>query len=94
MNITLAARPIAVARNADGTWRHPDMPTFFPNDNNGFEAWAHRLGYQTHTAKERLVGESFTDWEPEPPEGEGWFTLVVEMKNSTASWTWARRATP
>lgn len=94
MNITIIANPADIKRNADGTWRHPDIPTFFPNNENGFEAWAKRQHFTIHTVQERLRGEAFTDWTPDAPEGDEWFTLEVKMVGRTAFWTWARRNAP
>lgn len=93
MNITLAAHPAAIQRKADGSWRHPDMPEFFPGDDDRFDAWVRRQGFQLHVAKERITEEDFAEWEPEPPEGDSWLTLEVKMTGAMASWIWARKVT-
>lgn len=94
MNITATAHPIIVKRDDTGFWRHPDMPEFFPGDPHGFDAWSQRQGFEIHTINERLLGDEFLDWNPDRPDGEGWFDLEVAKKGSMASWTWARRTAP
>jgi len=94
MNITLAAQPMQVKRDADGTWHHPDVPQVFSGFESVFDSWAREQNLSVYSVRERLTGEDFTEWAPEQPEGEGWFTLRVTMGRGIANWTWARKVMP
>lgn len=94
MNIFPIAKPVAVKRDDAGNWRHPEMPIFIQGDAQGFDSWARLQGFEVHTANERLLGDDFLEWTPEPPEGDGWFDLAIEKRGNIASWTWARRVAP
>lgn len=82
-------QPATVTRDADGYWNHPHLPAFDPDDGttemrdwlqeqrlqtayDTFEGWApdDHPYYQTGN-------ESISDWQPEPPPGEGWFLLSI-----------------
>lgn len=95
-----------VVRDGDGWFWHPDMPEFEEGQEDELRAWLATQGLElTYSA---LDGEDDThpvyiayfeqgqvdisDWNPEPPAGEGWFTLAIQDSDSGPHWSWARRA--
>lgn len=90
----IAAQAAAFKRNAEGFYRHPDMPAYLPDIQSQSEGWILGQGCQLHTVKERITADEFVEWAPEPPDGDGWFTLQVTKNGSVASWAWARKVTP
>lgn len=98
--MTITARP--VERDEDGSYCHPD---FFEGEflNHEFNAWLLGNGLECSlewmecddnaTALFELYLEKdagFAHWEPERPEGEGWFTGAIYDTESGPLCIWLR----
>lgn len=83
-------QPAVVVRDQDGFWSHPCMPDFDEGTNiNIYRKWFSDRGLELHW---RLLGEdseeleeryfdgdtsAVSEWQPEPPEGAGWFLWAI-----------------
>lgn len=96
-----------VERDEYGNWYHPDMPGFDEGDGDKYRAWLAEQGLETyqmqlededetHPAYIKYYEQGDPDcreWNPEPPSGEGWFTLAVGDTEDGPCWCWVRRNT-
>lgn len=98
-------QPIEVDRDADGYWWHPGVPDFDEGQDAEWKAWLTAQGLEL--TQDYLEWESddhpayvayFENevcgcplWTPEPPKGEGWFTLAITDTDDGPAWVWARR---
>lgn len=94
-----------VERATDGSWFHPGMPLFDEGQNDEWCAWIAEQGltvwrrllededldHPAHVAYFDEGGGSYSAWEAAPPDGEGWFTLVIADTEDGPVWAWARR---
>lgn len=78
--------PLVVERDVNGCWTHPEYDKFcdgrdyIPNSEfsdwikaNGLE-WAFELRDESlDFLDDESYDPDFTEWQPEPPDGEGWF---------------------
>ena len=94
-----------VVRDAEGWYLHPDMPEFNEDQEAEYRAWLAAQGLETAYAT--LCGEDdkhpayivyfdqagtdVSDWHPEEPAGDGWFTLSIHDSEDGPYWVWARR---
>lgn len=82
---------VTVERDASGYWSHPAFEALFGGreyvSDSEFRGWLHGLGMEHTTvvlddedsAAYQAWAESgsLAGWEPERPEGEGWFTAAI-----------------
>lgn len=94
-----------VVRDAEGWYRHPDMPEFDEDQEEEYRAWLAAQGLDTtyasleseddthpaHISYFDQAGTDVSDWNPAPPAGEGWFTLSIHDSEDGPYWVWARR---
>lgn len=104
MNNTLI-QSMPVQRDKDGHWYHPDMPDFDEGQEAEWKAWLAAQGLEVtqtylewedidHPAYIAYFDEESCDWSmwnPTPPSGEGWFTLIVQDTEDGPCWVWARQ---
>ena len=97
---------VPVVRDEDGHWWHPGMPDFDEGQDAEWKAWLKEQSLElsqdylewediTHPAYVAYFIEescSCALWTPEPPSGEGWFTLLITDTEDGPCWVWARRA--
>lgn len=92
---------VAVERDADGWWDHPDLPEF-DEDHAAFSAWLVQQGLelkQWHMEADIIDHHPYDDgdchclgWEPECP-GPEWFLLGIFDTEDGPCVSWARRKT-
>lgn len=94
-----------VVRDAEGWYRHPDMPDFDEDHEAEYLAWLTAQGLDTayatledendthpaHIVYFDQAGTDVSDWNPEEPVGDGWFTLSIHDSEHGPYWVWARR---
>jgi hypothetical protein len=94
-----------VVRDAEGWYRHPDMPEFDEDHEAEYLAWLTAQGLDTayatleaehdthpaHIVYFDQAGTDVSDWHPEEPAGDGWFTLSIHDSEDGPYWVWARR---
>ncbi|WP_425520691.1 hypothetical protein [Pseudomonas serbica] len=98
-------QPAPIVRDEEGMFQHPDMPDFDEGDEEKkFKVWVADQGLQVkmveleyhsdQTVSDRYfeAGDSdYSYWEPDRPDGEGWFCLAIhDTDNGPVCW-WARR---
>jgi hypothetical protein len=96
--------PMPVERDENGWWLHPGIPNF-DEDHKSFSAWVKAVGlevkykclesYPEHPLYDAWFERGECDassWEPEAPNGEGWFTFSIHDSEDGPVWVWARRA--
>lgn len=97
-------QPMEVARDADGYWTHPGIPDF-EEDHAAWKAWREDQGLEaqyaslesepdTHPAYISYYensGIDISEWNPEPPAGDGWFTASIHDTDDGPVWFWVRR---
>lgn len=97
-------QPLPVERDAEGYWVHPGIPDF-DEDWSAYKAWLDSQGLDikiydleneddTHPAYIKYFDEgdpNVSDWNVEPPEGEGWFIFSIHMTEDSCVWIYARR---
>lgn len=100
----IQAVPI-IERDPTGEWAHPDLPDFDEGDGDKYRAWLAAQGLTVHSSYLESEGpdhpayvnyferddNSFREWLPARPEGEGWFTLAITDTEDGPAWMWARR---
>lgn len=103
----LDIQPAAVLRAPDGYWDHPHLPAFDPDDASGeMLSWLQEQRLQTaydifedwapddHPYIQTGTG-SISDWQPQPPAGEGWFLLsIYETEDNGPVAMYGRREVP
>lgn len=93
-----------VRRDENGFFQHPDLPDFDEGDGERCKAWIAEQGLQVKMiALEYHSDESISEryfeagdpdcsyWEPDRPEGEGWFCLAIHDTDDGPVCWWARR---
>lgn len=99
-------QPLPVERDADGLWYHPGIPKLDEGQDAEWKAWLEVQGLEVtqdylewedmdHPAYIAYFDEESAScalWNPTPPAGEGWFTLMVTDTEDGPCWVWTRRA--
>ena len=92
-----------VKRDENGMFQHPDMPDFEEGDGDKCKAWIAEQGLSVamvslEYADEAIANRYFESndpncsyWEPERPDGEGWFCLAIHDTDDGPVCWWARR---
>jgi hypothetical protein len=91
-----------VKRDEAGFWYHPDIPEFEEGQEREYRAWLAEQLLETrfmfleyeHPAYVRYFEEGdpdCSDWNPQPPDGEGWWLLAIGDTEDGPVATWARR---
>lgn len=99
-------QPLPVARDSDGKWTHPGLPSgmlyswSFENTQAWFEAqqlercWTAQADEVSAEQRDKWVKKgdfNAASWEPTKPFGNGWFMLSLHnSENGPVCW-WARR---
>jgi hypothetical protein len=97
-------QPMPVERCKDGFWSHPGFPDFDENYSASRE-WMDAQGLthsqtflesedESHPAYHAYYEEEcagVVSWNPEPPAGDGWFTLSIHDTEDGPVWVWVRR---
>jgi hypothetical protein len=102
--------PAPLVRGPKGDWQHPALPTFDEGDNWQLSDWAAKQGLEIRTCLLKDEPErspayqayfrhadphpGYSAWQPSPPEGSGWFALVVNDTDTGPRWCWARQSVP
>ncbi|CAI8898669.1 Prophage protein [Pseudomonas sp. IT-232MI5] len=96
-------QPATVVRDEMGSFQHPDLPYFDEGDGEKCKAWVaeqgltvkqDRLEYADEAVADRYFESDdpdFSYWEPEKPDGEGWFCLAMHDTDDGPLCWWARR---
>lgn len=93
---------VPVVRDAEGHWSHPHFPFGAAQDEMPLIPVARGLGLEmdgilmddTNTrdeVMERCRDGNCSEWEPEPPEGEGWFLVAIHETEDGPAAMWARQ---
>ena len=93
-----------VVRDEYGMFSHPDMPDFDEGDGDKCKAWVatqhlqvkmvHLEYHSDEAVSERYFEAGDPDcsyWEPDRPDGEGWFCLAIHDTDDGPVCWWARR---
>lgn len=93
-----------VRRDENGMFQHPDLPDFDEGDGEKCKAWIAEQGLQVlmieleTDAPEEIADRYFESgdpdcsyWEPNRPDGEGWFCLAIHDSDDGPVCWWARR---
>ena len=90
-------------RDENGMFQHPDMPDFDEGDEEKCKAWVVEQGLAVAMVSLEYADEEIADryfeagdpdcsyWEPERPDGEGWFCLAIHDTDDGPVCWWARR---
>lgn len=97
-------QPAPVVRDEYGMFAHPDIPGFDEGDADKCKAWVAaqhlqvkmvQLEYHSdESVSERYFEAGYPDcsyWEPDRPDGEGWFCLAIHDTDDGPVCWWARR---
>lgn len=98
--------PMPVERDECGWWSHPGLPDLDEGQVAEYKAWLAAQGLVTtykdlesedldHPAYVSYYDQdsaSVAGWNPQPPEGDGWFTISIHDTEEGPYWVWARRA--
>lgn len=97
-------QPAPVVRDEYGMFAHPDMPNFDEGDGDKCKAWIATQGLQVKMVSleyhsDEAVSERYFEagdpdcsyWEPDRPDGEGWFCLAIHDTDDGPVCWWARR---
>lgn len=101
---SMTIQAVPVHRDETGCWFHPALPEFEEGQEAEYRAWLAENGLEIAYAKlesdpdHPLYDAWFEDgvndmssWTPEPPAGDGWFTLSIHDTEDGPTWFWARR---
>ncbi|WP_296257697.1 MULTISPECIES: hypothetical protein [unclassified Pseudomonas] len=93
-----------VRRDENGFSQHPDLPDFDEGDGDKCKAWIAEQGLEVVKAEleyhsDEAVSERYFEaddpdcsyWEPDRPDGEGWFCLAIHDTDDGPVCWWARR---
>ena len=92
-----------VRRDENGMFQHPDMPDFEEGDGDKCKAWIAEQGLKVQMVSLEYADEAIANryfeshdsdcsyWEPERPDGEGWFCLAIHDTDDGPVCWWARR---
>lgn len=96
--------PVAVERDTDGFWSHPEIPDFDEDavamkawcDAQGLEFWHAELeneddDHPAYVSYFDNESASVAEWNPEGPMGADWFTFSIHDTEDGPMWYWARR---
>lgn len=95
--------PAKVIRDENGMFQHPNMPDFDEGDGEKCKQWIAEQGmavamvsieYADEAVSERYFAAGDPDcsyWEPDRPDGEGWFCLAIHDTDDGPVCWWARR---
>lgn len=100
----LIAIDIPVKRDEFGYWTNPEIPDF-DEDHKAYAEWLKSEGLElahrrldeedeTHPSYIKVFEEENPDvseWNPKPPQGEGWCTFSIHETEDGSVWVWARR---
>ena len=104
-NIMELIQPMEVTRDVMGFWSHPGIPDF-DEDHLAYKEWQHAQGLEIchqnleseddeHPAYKSYYegdgGGSIAEWNPDMPEGDGWFVLSIHDTEDGPYYVWARR---
>ena len=94
-----------VIRDENGMFQHPEMPDFDEGDEETCKAWIAEQGLQVkmvsleYHSDEAISARYFeagdpdcSYWEPDVPDGKGWFCLAIHDTDDGPVCWWARRA--
>lgn len=97
-------QPARVVRDEYGMFAHPDMPDFDEGDGDKCKAWIAAQGLQVKMVSleyhsDEAVSQRYFEagdpdcsyWEPDRPDGEGWFCLAIHDTDDGPVCWWARR---
>ncbi|RMM37233.1 hypothetical protein ALQ80_00655 [Pseudomonas coronafaciens pv. oryzae] len=93
-----------VKRDENGFFQHPDLPDFDEGDGDKCKAWIAEQGLEVvkdelEYASDKAVADRYFEagdpdcsyWEPDRPDGEGWFCLAIHDTDDGPVCWWARR---
>ncbi len=93
-----------VKRDENGMFQHPDLPDFDEGDEEKCKAWIAEQGLQVKMVEleyhsDQTVSERYFDagdsdcsyWDPDKPDGDGWFCLAIHDTDDGPVCWWARR---
>lgn len=97
-------QPAPVDRGENGLWVHPGIPEF-DEDPATWARWMESQGLKTtqvclededldHPVYISYYEQGDPDvsaWNPTPPVGDGWFTLLIDETEGGPVWIWAGR---
>ena len=96
-------QPAPVVRDEYGMFAHPDMPDFDDGDGDKVKAWVAEQALEVAMVSIEYADQAVADryfeagdpdcsyWEPDQPEGEGWFCLAIHDTDDGPVCWWARR---
>lgn len=96
-------QPAPVVRDENGMFWHPDLPELDEGDSDKYKQWIADQGLSVkmvsiESADDEISERYFnsdepdcTYWEPDRPEGEGWFCLSISDTDDGPVCWWARR---
>lgn len=94
-----------IVRTEDGYYLHPEYFDFGDNDyisQEEFDAWVEKENIEVFTvaleSEDSRINERYfeegdpclAEWEPTPPEGEGWFVASIWENEDGAFYQWFR----
>ncbi|WP_347900768.1 hypothetical protein [Pseudomonas purpurea] len=100
---TVLIQSAAVVRDENGMFWHPDLPDFEEGDEGKSKQWIAEQGLIVGMVSLEFADADVSDryfesgdpdcsyWEPERPEGEGWFCLSIHDTDDGPVCWWARR---
>lgn len=103
METIILIQSVPVVRDENGMFLHPGLPLFEEGDGEAFKQWLADQGLIVKTASLEYADEAIADryfeshdpncshWEPDQPEGEGWFCLSINDTDDGPVCWWARR---
>jgi hypothetical protein len=93
-----------VRRDENGMFQHPEMPDFAEGDGDKCKAWIAQQGLEVAMVEleyhsDEAISERYFEagdpdcsyWEPDRPDGEGWFCLAIHDSGDGPVCWWARR---
>lgn len=95
-------QPLPVERDENGFWCHPCINQI-PEETNiipWLQLWG--LEYKLHDLESEPIDHpvyvsyfeeenpDINGWKPQPPKGEGWFTLAIYDTEDGPQWLWVR----
>ncbi len=95
--------PAPVTRDDQGFWFHPDLPLYEEGEqpDETWTAFCARTGIESRIrlaeddldddVLERICSEGdCSEWEPTPPEGDGWYLIAINDTDDGPIAGWAR----
>ncbi|MCO8166894.1 hypothetical protein NJC40_03755 [Pseudomonas sp. 21LCFQ02] len=97
-------QPAPVVRDENGMFQHPDLPDFDEGDGERCKAWIAEQGLEVTKVEleyhsDQAVADRYFEseapdcsyWEPDRPDGEGWFCLAIHDSDDGPVCWWGRR---